>query len=535
MRIRTRLFVGTAALVLALVGIGWWLQIRQLNTLQGELAGLAASIGQGMVVGEAAAGGSLDEKHPKAEADQLLHVAAGETPVAPPAAHATAVAGNVETEVAKNFIVRTDNGVRKGEETIVWTQREGATSAEKIGDGIVVLHRVLVPRAVKIARAPRAGDATEGQTGQGPESVEVKREHELIGAATSGTVFTGQVELKVVAEPGGSHKTLIVRSQPGHEVRVPVDLSPTIKLVHDTLRTGLLASGALLALGMLGAAVMAHRVTRPLRVLAQGVDAVGRGSVGTQVPVSEAGEVGELQQSFNRMSAQLASLEQERERWQAREHLAELGDLARGLGHTLRNPLNTLGLAVDEMASLAGSDGARLAGVARGQIRRIDRWLVSFLSLGVGRAAEPEDTLLSEVVAEVVLELTQSGRAIQWRPAEQELRVRAVPGALRAAFASLLENAVEASPTDSPVEVTLASEGDCAIVRVLDRGAGIPEEVRGKLYSPHATTKSGGAGLGLYLAKQIIEVGHGGTLELLDRSGGGTEAIVSLPLEQAAR
>ena len=108
--------------------------------------------------------------------------------------------------------------------------------------------------------------------------------------------------------------------------------------------------------------------------------------------------------------------------------------------------------------------------------------------------------------------------------------MQVVPGAVRAALANLVENATEVSPTGEAVIVGVARDGDEAVIRVVDRGPGLPEEVRQRLFTPHVTTKVDGSGMGLFLAQQLIEGMHGGRLEIVDGNEGGTVAAVRLPL-----
>jgi signal transduction histidine kinase len=294
------------------------------------------------------------------------------------------------------------------------------------------------------------------------------------------------------------------------------------------MRRGAAVGGVLLLAGLLASAVFSSRVTRPLRSLADGADLLGRGDLGIQVPESASGEVGDLQRAFNRMSQRLRELEEERKIWRQREHLAQLGDLSRGLAHTLRNPLHTLGLAVEELAD--GETGRPdLVETSRAQIRRIDRWLRSFLALGAEDSIEPEEIILGELVEGIVLESVQQGFDVRVDGGD-DLRVRAVPGALRAAIGNLIENATQVSPPGEPVEVSIAGDGEHAAVRIVDRGMGLAPEVRERLFSPHVTTKVGGSGMGLFLAQQLIVGMHGGELELTDGAGEGTVATIRLPL-----
>jgi signal transduction histidine kinase len=289
----------------------------------------------------------------------------------------------------------------------------------------------------------------------------------------------------------------------------------------------------LLLAGLAAAALVAHRVTGPLRRLAQGVEALAQGELGTQVRASTRGEIGELETAFNRMSARLAQLEAEKLAWRAREHLAELGDVARGLAHTLRNPLHTLGLVVEELASRGGAADGELVATARGQIRRIDRWMRSFLSIGAGPQAAPQVVDLGDLVRDVALEAVQQGARLELDCPPEPLPAPVVVPALRSALSNLLGNALEASPADGQVTIGLERVGAEARLRVADRGSGLPPEVRRRLYSPHVTTKASGSGMGLFLTKQLIEGLHGGRLEIADRPGGGTEARICLPLASA--
>jgi signal transduction histidine kinase len=491
--IRTRLFLGTTALALALVAVQWWLQSRQLAGLQRELATVAASVGESLILSEGA-----------------------------PAAAQAAAGGGAATWVAASPDTEITATGHSGAPIVIsatgWVEKHESADAHS-GEHNVYFHKVFV----------RRGDGPAVHVGVAPSAAPAELPHRTVQfLPTSGS--PDEIELKVVTEATSRQHVLIVRSEPGGERRVAIPAAPAERLLRRTFRSSLLASGVLLLAGIGGAALLSHRVTRPLRALATGVEAVGMGGFGTTVPVSEAGEIGDLQRRFNTMSTRLAALEHEKEAWAAREHLAELGALARGLAHTLRNPLNTLGLAVEELSERGGGEPSPLAATARHQIRRIDRWLLSFLALGSGRAAAPEEVDLVELVRALALEMTQEGAAVAVAAAEPVV-VRAVPGALRAALLNLVENAVQASPAGAEVRLAVERSSVEARVTVTDRGAGVPSEVRARLFAPHVTTKAGGAGMGLFIARQLVETGHGGTLALLDAPGGGTVAEVRLPLE----
>ncbi len=284
----------------------------------------------------------------------------------------------------------------------------------------------------------------------------------------------------------------------------------------------------LLLLGLVLAWGLAHRIARPLRELASAAGKIGGGAFGQTVAVSGDAEVRTTIETFNRMSAQLAELEAERERLRALANLSELGEVGRGLAHSLRNPLNTLGLAVDTLAT--ESDPAAIASLrsrAREQIRRIDEALKGFLALGAGLGSETIDVRV--LVEDLLLEASQraDGRiSFELQLPEQALPLKVQAQELRAALQALLVNALEASTDGAQVDIQLLADGtERAQLRIGDRGAGLPASVRERLFTAHLSTKPEGAGMGLFLAHRILRERYGGTLELNDREGGGTLAL----------
>jgi len=498
MRIQTRLFLGTALLVLALMATQWWLHLRQLRAMEAELGAVAASVGKDMLqFGPATMLPALDKE-----------------------AHGMVWVDGTTGDAAE------DRGeVRRDVHVVVIPEDSDATITRHITDRIV--------------RDPNGGETTpetteirhETQTSVVADRIELKMNSDGVEAGCdAGGDGERRFVLQVVADDEKLGRSLVIKGDGGQLQRIPIPVEPAVETFRSTMQHGAAVGGVLLVVGLVGAGVLANRVTRPLRGLAEGAEAVGRGELGVQVPVTAAGEVRELQLSFNSMSARLAELEAQRDRWREREHLAQLGDLSRGLAHTLRNPLNTLGLAVEELATGA-ENGEDLVLTARSQIRRIDQWLRSFLALGAEDAAEPAREDLGDLTRAVVFEAVQQGRKVEVRSAAEEVPVTVVATAVRSALANLLDNAADVTPAGEAVEVEVRRDGDLGVVAIRDRGPGLPSDVRERLFEPHVTTKVGGSGMGLFLARQLVVGMHGGVLEVEDLEGGGTIAVVKLPIE----
>ena len=498
MRIQTRLFLGTAALVLALMGLQWWIYSRQLRSIEGDLGRVAATVGREILSGDLNV--FFDESGTEVDSHSGL------------------------AWVAAERIPGSDEETKRRVDAPIVVVPEGAK--------VEVRHSV-EQRIITAGEESEPGTVAEEtfEVEVGPETLEMLadgRKGRLV-ELSGGPVRIKQLTVVVEGAEGGGEKFLVVREHDRHLRKFPIPVSPTVNRVQAAMKRSAAVGGMLLVVGLVGSAVLSRRLTRPLRELVDGAEALGHGDLGVQVPVSAVGEVGDLQRSFNRMSGRLAELEAERDQWQRREHLAQLGDLSRGLAHTLRNPLHTLGLAVEELAEGEG-DRKDLVATSRSQIRRIDRWLRSFLALGVGESAAAEVVDLDELVRGVALESVQQGAIVEVESDGEGLRVQVVPGAVRAALANLVENATEVSPTGEAVIVGVARDGDEAVIRVVDRGPGLPEEVRQRLFTPHVTTKVDGSGMGLFLAQQLIEGMHGGRLEIVDGNDGGTVAAIRLPL-----
>jgi signal transduction histidine kinase len=504
MRIQTRLFLGTAALVLALMALQWWLYMRELRSIEDDVTRVATKVGTHVLSAERAIYGE---------------VRFGDT---------GNVWVNVDNSVASDDEVDSGAGVDTNADVRVMMVPGPAVQKVVDHDGKKVIRREFV-RPVGESGTEKIEWVVETRELDHQEDAEI--DEELLNVEEIGTLSENVRRLVVQVEEGEErHDRFLVVSEDDEAVhRIPIPVSPTVERVHETMREGAAMGGMLLIFGLAASALLSRRLTRPLRSLAEGAEALGRGDLGFQVPVSASGEVGDLQRAFNTMSARLAELEAEREMWQEREHLAQLGDLSRGLAHTLRNPLHTLGLAVEELAT-GEQERQDLVVTSRAQIRRIDRWLRSFLALGAEEVAEPEVTDLGGLVRAVALESVQQGAEVRVEGGEGEMRVRVVPGAVRAALANLIENATEVSPEGEPVLVTITVEGLETVVRVVDVGPGLPEDVRERLFSPHVTTKVGGSGMGLFLARQLVVGMHGGSLEIVDGAEAGTIATMRLPL-----
>jgi|CXWL01.1.fsa_nt_gi signal transduction histidine kinase len=237
--------------------------------------------------------------------------------------------------------------------------------------------------------------------------------------------------------------------------------------------------------------------------------------------------------------ADLTEVHQRADRARAAENLRELGELAAGAAHELRNSLATLRGYLG-LAERAGTDESERAATYWSEIHRetrhLKRVLDDFLTFARPETARFEQVDLLDLVARAAADpvLTESHIEVA-APATSLPYLSADPQLLERALKNLLANAREANGDTGRVEIDLGFEVEAGEVHVTvaDRGPGVRPEIRERLFRPFASGRPQGVGLGLALAQRIAVL-HGGRLALEDRPGGGTRAILSFPLVTSA-
>jgi two-component system sensor histidine kinase HydH len=212
----------------------------------------------------------------------------------------------------------------------------------------------------------------------------------------------------------------------------------------------------------------------------------------------------------------------------------ELVALAGALAHELKNPLAAIrGLAaLQAKKAEPHTKQAEQLGVLLGEVARMGSILdelSNFSRPARGLALESVDP--TEVVSEIVRmhEPLATERGVRLSAhVERVPPIACDPRKLKQILVNLMQNAIDASESGSEVRTVVEATEGWHTFRVEDRGSGLSDVVRGRLFTPGATTKLAGSGLGLTIARAIAEQ-HDGTLTLSERAGGGCTAEVRLP------
>jgi len=289
--------------------------------------------------------------------------------------------------------------------------------------------------------------------------------------------------------------------------------------------------------------VLTYTVQRPMVELQQKIAQLGGGDLNVSVSFAHRNdEIGDLGRNFNQMVTQLRESREEIERlhrtqMSRAEHFATLGEVATGLAHEIRNPLAGIAGVIEIIGrDLPSSSPARaVVKDVRQEIARINHIVTDLLQTARPHPPKVRKSDLNTTVEHAVMLGRQQAMtkgievALHKDPSLPE--VEHDSDQIHQVLLNLLLNAQQAIETKGKIEVTVERKGPNAVIDVKDNGRGIAPEHLPNIFRPFYTTKGDGTGLGLSLARRIVE-DHHGRIDVTSTVGRGTTFAVVLPLQR---
>ena len=279
--------------------------------------------------------------------------------------------------------------------------------------------------------------------------------------------------------------------------------------------------GALVGLlSLFGAYIIAARINRPLNLLVAAADKLRNGEPAPRLPEDSVDELGQVSRTFNEMADSLVRLDSERTL------------LLAGVSHDIRTPLARLRIAVELLPEQS------CAQMKEGMIEDIadmDNIIHQFLDFV--RGVEGESTRMmdvNELLQALADRQSRAGRDLKLKLGPTYF-IPLRPLAMQRLLDNLVGNAYAYAKGKVEIESKITAEK--IVISVLDNGPGIPQEHAERLLRPFErldtarNKNAGGSGLGLAICNRIAKL-HRGSLELINREGGGLEARLSLPIQQ---
>jgi len=276
----------------------------------------------------------------------------------------------------------------------------------------------------------------------------------------------------------------------------------------------LLVALTLFSLTVTVVVLIVRHVTAPLGCLSRAADRIGRGELTEPIPEYGSEDVVRTTRAFNRMQQRLQRYVGDRTRMMA------------AISHDLRTPLTTLRLHAEFIEPTDRRDKVLCI------LGQMQEMLEATLAFTREASVEEERRTVdvSALIGSICEDLRDLGQEIDYDES-QRVPYLCRPGSLRRALINLIENACKYGER---AEVALTVQGEHLLIAVRDRGPGIPEADRQRVFDPFVrletsrSRETGGIGLGLSIARTIVH-SHGGEIRLDNRPEGGLEVVLELP------
>ena len=339
--------------------------------------------------------------------------------------------------------------------------------------------------------------------------------------------------IPLLGAEGSQGRPLLVTLLIGNSRRSYVGLMRRIR------SAALMVGGGGILLAILLSTWASARVTRPVEQLAHAAQEVAAGNWHVRVDVTGDDELGQLADSFNRMTTELLD---QRERLVQAERVAAWRELARRLAHELKNPLFPLQLTVENLVRARQQSPEHFDEIFREGSRTLLAELANLKAV-VARFSEfsqmPQPRLHSVQVNEVirgVAQLCQAQLEAPGRPkisCDLQLDAHLEPVAadaelLHRAVSNLTLNAIDAMPNGGTLTLRTRDGDGKVLIEVADTGTGLTREECDQIFTPYYTSKQHGTGLGLAIVQSVVS-DHGGRVRVRSELGLGTTFVIELP------
>lgn len=344
-------------------------------------------------------------------------------------------------------------------------------------------------------------------------------------------------------------------------VHINMLLDDFSKLIRSNLYKRLFVTLGIFTLGILSSLWLARKYTHPIEKVVEAAKKVAAGDLSKTLEVKGRDEISELTQSFNEMVERLREQRDLEERLREAERFSAIGQLASGIAHEFRNPLNFISLSIDHLKTqleantvpvvdkgqsfrqnsvqeqkeaTSREEMLEMMGNIKREIHRLNQMVENFLRYGKPPKLHPQEVDIELLLSDVIDLARHNAR-------EQGINVVVQSNGLppviadreqiKTCFMNIIANAIQAMPQGGELRVETEQDDVKHDIKIVfsDTGHGIGEETLPRIFQPYFTTKQLGIGLGLSLTREIIHE-HGGKITVSSRMNQGTKVTVTLPV-----
>jgi signal transduction histidine kinase len=220
--------------------------------------------------------------------------------------------------------------------------------------------------------------------------------------------------------------------------------------------------------------------------------------------------------------------------------LAAIGRLTSGVGHEVKNPINAIVVHLELLRNkLSGPDARamRHLEIIESEIQRLDRVVQTLVDFSRPVELQLKEQDLRRIVSGVLMlasaELETHNVRVSSHMPERPLITKVDADLIRQAVLNVVLNGAQAMSQGGELHVTLREEGRMAAIEIADSGAGIPDDIRTKIFDLYFTTRKDGSGIGLAMTYRIIQL-HNGSIDVQSEQNIGSTFTLKLPLLASA-
>lgn len=305
----------------------------------------------------------------------------------------------------------------------------------------------------------------------------------------------------------------------------------------------LLSTFLAFALGIIVSLILADQYTDPIKRIAKASREIAEGKLVKIRDNKRRDEIGVLVKSFNEMVEKLSERKELEEKLKKTEQLSMIGQLASGIAHEVRNPLNFLSLSIGHIRERLAEEKIHqdddindlLDGLRR-EIYRVNELINNFLFFGkpitlkrewISAGALMEDALY------MVRDKIRDGIELTMAAADDKMRIYCDREYMRICLINLVLNSAQSIEDKGEIAVRFVTEDGMTCISVSDNGRGVEGEDIERIFEPYYSTKKLGIGLGLAITRRFVEE-HGGSITAQSKAGAGTVVTIKVPGNEVA-
>jgi nitrogen fixation/metabolism regulation signal transduction histidine kinase len=316
-------------------------------------------------------------------------------------------------------------------------------------------------------------------------------------------------------------------------------------LLQELQEKNMLIAGIALIFAFCASFFALWRLNKPLHQLSIAAEHVASGDLTIQLTSensNEADEVTRLTKSFNTMTRKLLAQKELEDKLRILERRGILAEMAANLAHEIRNPLNLINLTADHLGheykpvdDTKQKVYSELIGALKAEVQHLNKMVDDFMNIGRPSKLKKTRFTLTDLFEQVQILVKQHmiAKSIRFEvTGAPDEEIFADLEQMRLVILNLLLNAIEAIPSKGRIGINVKRDESLftLVITVRDNGPGIPEEYLERIFEPYFTKRPGGTGLGLALARRIVEE-HDGKIKATNHSDGGAQFEISLPAE----